>query len=150
MKPIYLFILSLVPSLIISQEIKFKTPSEITLEFIKDFKKWNDFAYNLSLKNNNSDDLIESEYKKIITKFCQATKFHQGISFGSHSDHCPEKEKISKEIIKKNTAIIKTKFRDPKNSFQDAEYEYHFIKIENKWFLEEVYLVDKDGKYEGL
>ena len=66
MKPIYLFILSLVPSLIISQEIRLKTPSEITLEFIKDFKKWNDFAYNLSLNNNNSDDLIEFEYKKII------------------------------------------------------------------------------------
>ena len=93
MKPIYLFILSLVPSLIISQEIRLKTPSEITLEFIKDFKKWNDFAYNLSLNNNNSEDLIESEYKKIIIKFCQATKSHQGISFGSHSDHCPEKEK---------------------------------------------------------
>ena len=150
MKPIYLFILSLVPSLIISQEIRLKTPSEITLEFIKDFKKWNDFAYNLSLNNNNSEDLIESEYKKIIIKFCQATKSHQGISFGSHSDHCPEKEKISKEIIKKNSAIIKTKFKDPKNSFLDAEYEYHFIKIENNWFLEEVYLVDEDGKYEGL
>lgn len=149
MKPIYLFILSLVPSLIISQEIRLKTPSEITLEFIKDFKKWNDFAYNLSL-NNNSEDLIESEYKKIIIKFCQATKSHQGISFGSHSDHCPEKERISKEIIKKDTAIIKTKFKDPKNSFLDAEYEYHFIKIENNWFLEEVYLVDEDGKYEGL
>ena len=93
MKPIYLFILSLVPSLIVSQEINLNTPSEITLEFIKDFKKWNDFAYNLSLNNNNSDDLIEFEYKKIITKFCQATKSHQGISIGSHSDHCPEKEK---------------------------------------------------------
>lgn len=150
MKPIYLFILSLVPSLIISQEIKFKTPSEITLEFIKDFKKWNDFAYNLSLNNNNSDDLIESEYKKIITKFCQATKFHQGISYGSHSNHSPEFEKITKAIVRKESAIIKTKFVDPNNSFRNANYEYHFVKIENKWFLEEVYLVDKDGKYEGL
>lgn len=150
MKPIYLFILSLVPSLIISQEIKFKTPSEITLEFIKDFKKWNDFAYNLSLNNNNSDDLIESEYKKIITKFCQATKFHQGISYGSHSNHSPEFEKITKAIVRKESASIKTKFVDPNNSFRNANYEYHFVKIENKWFLEEVYLVDKDGKYEGL
>lgn len=61
MKPIYLFILSLFPSLIVSQEINLNTPSEITLEFIKDFKKWNDFAYNLSLNNNNSNDLIEFE-----------------------------------------------------------------------------------------
>ncbi len=68
MKPFYLFILSLVPSLIVSQEINLNTPSEITLEFIKDFKKWNDFAYNINLNNNNSDDLIEFEYQKIITK----------------------------------------------------------------------------------
>ena len=58
-----------------------------------------------------------------------------------------KKKKISKEIIKKNSAIIKTKFKDPKNSFLDDEYEYHFIKIENNWFLEEVYLIDEDGKY---
>ena len=32
------------------------------------------------------------------------------------------------------SAIIKTKFKDPKNSFLDDEYEYHFIKIENNWF----------------
>ena len=150
MKIIYLLIICLVSNLIEAQEIISNTPSEITIEFIKDFKKWNDFAYNLSLNNNNSDDLIEFEYKKIITKFCQATKSHQGISFGSHSDHCPEKEKISKEIIKTNSAIIKTKFKDPKNSFRDADYEYHFIKIKNNWFLEEVYLIDEDGKYEGL
>jgi len=66
MKPIYLFILSLVPSLIVSQEINLNTPSEITLEFIKDFKKWNDFAYNLSLEKSDNDELMELEYKKII------------------------------------------------------------------------------------
>lgn len=150
MKPFYLFILSLVPSLIVSQEINLNTPSEITLEFIKDFKKWNDYAYNLSLVKSDNDELIELEYKKIISKYCKENKKHQGISFGSHSNHSPEFEKITKAIVKKESAIIKTKFIDPSNSFRNANYEYHFVKIENKWFLEEVYLVDKDGKYEGL
>ena len=150
MKIFYLFILSLVTHLVQSQENHFNTPSEITMEFIKDFKKWNDFAYNLSLENRNYDEQIELEYKKIISKFCKENKIHQGISFGSHSNHSPEFEKITKAIVKKESAIIKTKFIDPSNSFRNANYEYHFVKIENKWFLEEVYLVDNDGKYEGL
>lgn len=150
MKIFYLFILSLVTHLVQSQENYSNTPSEITMEFIKDFKKWNDYAYNLSLENRNNDEQIEIEYKKIISKFCKENKIHQGISFGSHSNHSPEFEKITKAIVKKESAIIKTKFVDPSNSFRNANYEYHFVKIENKWFLEEVYLVDKDGKYEGL
>lgn len=150
MKIIYLLIIGLVSNLIQAQEIISNTPSEITLEFIKDFKKWNDYAYNLSLVKSDNDEQIELEYKKIISKFCKENKKHQEISFGSHSNHSPEFEKITKTIVKKESAIIKTKFIDPSNSFRNANYEYHFVKIENKWFLEEVYLVDKDGKYEGL
>ena len=150
MKIIFFLILSFTSNLLVSQETNLNTPSKITLEFIKDYKKWNVFAYNLSRNDNNSDEIIELEYKKIITKYCQENKNYQGISFGSHSNHCPDKESISKVRIKKNSAIIKTKFKDPNNSFRDAIYEYHFINIENNWFLEEVFLVDKDGKYEGL
>ena len=150
MKIIYLLIICLVSNLIEAQEIISNTPSEITIEFIKDFKKWNDYAYNLSLVKSDNDELIELEYKKIISKYCKENKKHQGISFGSHSNHSPEFEKITKAIVKKESVIIKTKFVDPSNSFRNANYEYHFVKIENKWFLEEVYLVDKDGKHEGL
>lgn len=150
MKIFYLLILSLVSHLAQSQEINLNTPSEITLEFIKDFKKWNDYAYNLSLERSDNNEIIELEYKKIISKFCKENKTFQGISFGSHSNHSPEFEKITRAIVKKESAIVKTKFVDPSNSFRNANYEYHFVKIENKWFLEEVYLVDEDGKYEGL
>lgn len=150
MKIIYLLIICLVSNLIEAQEIISNTPSEITIEFIKDFKKWDDYAYNLSLVKSDNDEQIELEYKKIISKFCKENKIHQGISFGSHSNHSPEFEKITKTIVKKESAIIKTKFIDPSNSFRNANYEYHFVKIENKWFLEEVYLVDKDGKHKGL
>jgi len=118
MKIIYLIILSLLTQHgVMSQEIKSNDPSKLTIEFIKDYKKWNDYAYNLSQTKNN-DENIEKEYKKIISKYCQLGKIHQGISFGSDSNHCPEKEKISKEIIKTNSAIIKTKFKDQKTVFE--------------------------------
>lgn len=101
MKIIYLIILSLLTQNgVMSQESKSNDPSKLTIEFIKDYKKWNDYAYNLSQTKNN-DENIANEYKKIISKYCQLGKIHQGISFGSDSNHCPEKEKISKEIIKK-------------------------------------------------
>lgn len=59
MKIFYLLILTLVSNLSQSQGIISYTPSEITLEFIKDFKNWNDYACNLSLEKSNNDKLIE-------------------------------------------------------------------------------------------
>lgn len=134
---------------VLSQESKLNNPSKLTIEFIKDYKKWNDFAYNLSQTNTN-DEKIEIEYKKIISKYCQSSKTHQGISYGSNSNHCPDQEKIIKEVIKKNKAIITTKFRDKEFDYLESDYEYHFIKVDEKWFLEEIYLIDEEGKYEGI
>ena len=65
MKIIYLIILSLLTQNgVMSQESKSNNPSKLTIEFIKDYKKWNDYAYNLSQTKNN-DENIENEYKKI-------------------------------------------------------------------------------------
>lgn len=151
MKTFYFIFLFILSEIAISQETILKAPSEITMEFIKDFKVWNDFAYNLcKVKNEANSGIIENEYKKIIHKYCLPNKVHEPISFGSHSNHCPERESIFKESIKKDTAIIKTRFRDKDFDFLNNDYEFHFVKNDNKWYLEEIYLVDKDGKYEGL
>ena len=65
MKIIYLIILSLLTQHgVMSQEIKSNDPSKLTIEFIKDYKKWNDYAYNLSQTQNN-DENIEKEILKI-------------------------------------------------------------------------------------
>ena len=66
MKIIYLIILSLLTQHgVMSQEIKSNDPSKLTIEFIKDYKKQNDYAYNLSQTKNN-DENIEKEYKKVV------------------------------------------------------------------------------------
>ena len=64
MKIIYLLIICLVSNLIEAQEIISNTPSEITIEFIKDFKKWNDYAYNLSLVKSDNDEQIEQNTRR--------------------------------------------------------------------------------------
>ncbi|NHM03746.1 hypothetical protein [Flavobacterium celericrescens] len=150
MRIIYLVILSLfLQHRVVSQESSLNTPSKLTIEFIKDYKKWNDLAYGLN-QNGKEYDIIEKEYKKIISKYCLEGKIHQGISFGSDSNHCPEREKIIKEDIKTDRAIIITKFKDKVFDYLESDYEYHYIKVNEKWFLEEIYLIDEEGKYEGL
>lgn len=123
------------------------TPTELTLHFISDYKKWNDFAF----QNAKEGVLIEEKYKNdLISYYCLPNKKYQNIAFSNESSHCPLKEKIIFQDIKSKAAIIRTLYKDPKLDFIQNIYEYHFDKIKNVWYLIEVYLVDKNGKYEGL
>jgi len=133
------------------QNEKMKTPTELTKEFIIEYKKWNDFAY--ATKGNedeNSKYKIGKMYDDLILKFCSPEKKYQGLAYGSDSDHCPKQELVTEEIIDSTKAIVKTKFTNEKFSFIEHDFEYHFVLNENKWILEELYLVDDDGKYKSL
>lgn len=126
-------------------------PTELTKEFIKDYKEWNDFAYGLNGSNDTkSDNEIGKMYDDLILKFCSPEKKYQGLAYGSDSDHCPEQERVISEKIESTKAIVKTKFINKKFSFITHDYEYHFTLSENKWILEELYLVDDEGKYKSL
>lgn len=128
-----------------------RTPIEITQSFISDYKTWNDLAQSQYEKEKEKADIeIEEAYQKIISKYCQAGKKHQPLAFGSESIHHPEHELIINEKIKGNKAIVKTEYKKSEPVKITDHYEYHFIKINSQWYLEEVYYVDEDGKYEGL
>jgi hypothetical protein len=126
-----------------------KTPTELTTEFIAEYKKWNDFAF------GHKDDLdaqhqIHKGYDDLILKFCSSEKQYQGLAYGSSSTHCPKQELILEEHADLTKTIIKTRFTNEKFSFIKHDFEYHFVLNEQKWILEEVYLVDADGKYKCL
>jgi hypothetical protein len=122
------------------------SPRELTLSFIEDYKKWNDFAFN----SEKDDVLIEEKYKNdIINKYCLTSKKYKNISFGSESSHCPLKEKIVFENTRTNVSVVTTKYKDIKLGLVE-NFEYHFVKFSGKWYLNEVYNIDKEGKYEGL
>ncbi|WP_271769825.1 hypothetical protein [Aquimarina algiphila] len=128
-----------------------KSPTQLTEEFIVDYKEWNDLAYILSNSDDESaDEKIEKAYHDLILKYCSPDKKYQGIVYGSEADHCDEQEKITEEIIDDEVAIVKTTFKDREFDFMEYNYEYRYIKTDSKWILDEVYLVDEDGKYEGL
>ena len=127
------------------------TPAEITIAFIEDYKKWNDYAFQQSRENkNNHDQNIKNAYQELIFKFCSKNKKYQPLAYGSKSNHCPDQEYIVSESIVGETAVIKTKFQDKKYDFISNEFEYIFAVESGKWILEEVFLVDKTGKYKGL
>lgn len=133
------------------QKKAMKTPTELTNEFIIDYKNWNDFAFaNKESKDENIKYKIGKKYDDLILKFCSPEKKYQGLAYGSNSDHCPKQELVIEEIIDSAKAIVKTKFTNEKFSFIKHDYEYHFTLIEDKWILEEMYLVDDDGKYKSL
>lgn len=127
------------------------TPQEITKNFIKEYKAWNDKAYQLhDSKDPSAENTAEKEYKTLIEKYCGPNKTYQYLAFGNPSSHSPEEETITKSKIKQNKAIVKTKYKDKNFDYLINYYEYHFVLINGNWFLEEVYLIDDEGKYPGL
>jgi hypothetical protein len=127
------------------------TPEEITKNFIKEYKAWNDKAYQLhDTKNPLADNIAEKEYKALIEKYCVPNKVYQYLAFGNPSSHSTEEETITKSKIKQNKAIVKTIFKDKNVDYLINYYEYHFTLTNGKWLLEQVYLVDDEGKYPGL
>ncbi|MCE2995334.1 MAG: hypothetical protein ACK5RG_20510 [Cyclobacteriaceae bacterium] len=128
-----------------------RSPSDITKSFIADYKIWNDQAHSLyEREKEKADKAVEDTYQQLIIKYCQTGKKHQPLAFGSESIHHPEHEKIISEKIKGNKAIVKTEYKKSEPVKITDHYEYHFIKINKQWYLEEVYYVDEDGKYKGL
>lgn len=127
------------------------TPEEITKDFIKAYQKWNDNAFRLHSSNNPlAGETSEKEYKTLIEKYCGPHKTYQFLAFGSHSGHTPEEELITGSKTRQNKAIVKTKFKDKNADYLVNYYEYHFVKKNGKWLLEEVYLLDEGKKYPGL
>ncbi|MBT30023.1 MAG: hypothetical protein CMO01_10225 [Thalassobius sp.] len=127
------------------------TPAELTIAFIEDYKKWNDFAYKLGKEKTSENNLkISSAYHDLIRKFCSVSKEVQPLAYGSESNHCPDQESIVTESIVGNTASIITKFQNRNFDFLSHVYEYEFCIENGKWILDELYLVDKTGKFKCL
>ncbi len=148
---IYLVVFIVMDKETVAQKSEKYFPEEITREFIKDYKYWNDSSFQLESTNKlSADSIIMKSYRALILKYCRPTKNYQGVAYGSDSNHCPEQEIITEKKVTNDKAIIKTRFKSKTLSYIEDDYEYHFVKVEGKWFLEEVYLVDGDGKYEGL
>lgn len=131
-----------------------KDPESIVLAFIQDYKSWNDRAYEESERLEHSEQAMiraEAEYRKLLSKYCRPGFAGEPIAFGSESSHDISREKVDSVIIDGKNAIVKTRHTKKRGPVEmEDDYEYHLSLDGARWYLEQVYYVDADGKYEGL
>ena len=66
------------------------------------------------------------------------------------SEHSLEFETILEEKINGKKAIVYSHYKHNTITHMNYNYEYHFLKQQGKWLLEEVYVVENDTKYPKL
>lgn len=120
------------------------SPREVTELFLADFKRWNDGAYTSS--DEALDSQTQSYQRGIIGKYCRPGRTHQPIAFSSTADHSPQQEAVVEESIHADAAVVRTRFTVNAEYNIGHDYAYHFTKTPTGWVLEELYLVDADGK----
>ncbi|ULQ57770.1 hypothetical protein KJS94_06110 [Flavihumibacter rivuli] len=124
------------------------TPEEITLRFLDDYAKWNADAIRMTEKEDcHQFDMIEETYHQLVMHYCLPGRTYSGASYGSDPLHSPSFEKIKSTSLKSNTAVVTTMATNPKQPGNGDTYEYHYIRVDNRWWLEEIYLLDREGKY---
>lgn len=116
--------------------------------FINDYEEWNAFAYeNSETSSNEINDPTFVKYKAIIVKYCPPNKKFQGLAYGSASSHSLSTEEIISTEVNGENALVKTKQTD--SSGYPSFYEYEFINIQGKWYLNELFYNDGQ-RYESL
>lgn len=95
--------------------------------------------------------MVSSEYQKLIDRYCRQNYKSLNSSFGSESSHSPENEIIvSIQTIGENS-IVKTQNTDRSQSGEFiSDYEFHLSYENERWYLEQIFYVNDEGKYESL
>jgi hypothetical protein len=122
------------------------TPESLVKNFIEDFFQWNNKCPEIRTLQQ-----IEAEYLKIVEKYCRPNFQPLGVAFGSDSRHHPDNEKIISVETFGNETIVKTQnTKDYGFGKFVSDYEFHLSYENERWFLEQIYYVNEEGKYESL
>jgi hypothetical protein len=114
--------------------------------YIEDFFHWNNKS-----SETESWHKIEAEYQKIIEKYCRPEFQPLGFSFGRNPDHHPDNEKIILVETVGNKSIVKTQYTlDYGFGTFVSDYEFHLFYENNRWYLEHIFYVTDEGRYECL
>jgi hypothetical protein len=120
---------------------------------MRDYKVWNDQSHQRSEREEFSESLmksIEASWKKLTDKYCRDRFQGEPIAFGSESLHDTSRETIISVEINANVAIAKTESKNSHIANYSDNYEYALSFDGRRWFLEQIYYVDDEGKYPAL
>ena len=125
------------------------TPESLVKSFQADYLSWNNHALKVDSAHASikAMELAEESYKKLLSKYTLPGFKGEPIAYGSEPAHDPQKENIISSAINGDNAIVRTEFPKP---YYSPIYEYHLVKAQGRWYLNQVYLVDDEGHYPGL
>jgi hypothetical protein len=125
------------------------TPEALIRSFQADYLAWNNTAFALDTKFGVSNAMpkVESEYSALLRKYTLPSFKGEPLAYGGDSSHDPSKERTLSIKIDGDHATLRTEFPDP---IYTPIYEYELVKVEGRWYLTQVYLVDEEGRYPGL
>ena len=113
------------------------TPAASVNAFIQAYESWNNQAIQLK-KEMKPEDLeainakIGAGFNALIQQFCIPDFKPQSYSYGSEARHRVEAEKIVKEEVEEQSAILTTHSgTEGKPGF--AQYQYHLQKVGDQW-----------------
>ena len=126
-------------------------PEDFVRAYIADYESWNRFAFQVGAQDprgSGSMAAAESAYGALLSKYCPPGHPHQPLAFGSDSLHDTARETIVSAERVADGCVVKT--RHAKTVTFTADYEYHLLRADQRWFLTSNLYVDTDGKYECL
>ncbi|WP_390457424.1 DUF6882 domain-containing protein [Planctomicrobium piriforme] len=112
---------------------------------------WKEDEANRHSRKQSSEEVTrvaEESYAKLIQEWCVPEVKPQPISYGSHPDHDPAKEKLISAKLSGSDCRVRTQATGPYGSVTD--YEYQLRKKDGRWLLTHLYFLGDDGKYECL
>lgn len=128
-----------------------QSPSLLVVEFIMDYRLWNDAAVRRSKSQDASEEtrqFIQADWQHLIDKFCSPGFESQFMTYDAVSRHNVEREAVFSAETVGNQALVKTRLHDETTPdyLSDADYEYELQWTNGRWFLEQIYSLDNVGR----
>lgn len=122
--------------------------------FIQDNYNWECFVQdNFDFDAQKGTFEIAIRYCMMVDKYCVTEKRrHDGISLANHIHHLPQEETIFKFVNEGERATVYTQvaWQSGHRKGMQEIYDYEFEKIDDEWFLDQIYLNAPRGRFECL
>ncbi|MBP5099613.1 hypothetical protein [Pseudomonas protegens] len=127
------------------------SPEALVRQFIADYQQWSDQANARQPLDAplQSLDLAQQEYAQLLAKFCPPGFQGQSIAFSDPANHGTGYEQILSSSRSADRALVKTRVIKPGTDFA-ADYHYHLLFSDRRWYLSEVFYIDDEGQYPSL
>jgi hypothetical protein len=122
------------------------SPEAVFKGFIQDHQTWNNFAVQWDRSHKNDWATIDKSYKHLLQQYCVIEgRTWQGAAFGDLPSFQGNIE-MKHSKLKKDQAMLLVGFTKPGATYTDV-YEVLFVQANNRWYIEEINLIDEEEKY---